>query len=85
MKLKDDFLTHYSDKEQVMVDTSGKFSGIVRSNPTAGFIVDCLKSDTTECEIIEKMVAKYDAPVEVITEDVQKILNTLKGIGAIDE
>lgn len=85
MKLKDAFLTHYSDKEQVMVDISGEFSGVVRSNPTASFIVECLKDETTECEIVEKMLSKYDAPVEIITEDVQKILNTLRKIGAINE
>ena len=48
------------------------------------FIVDCLKSETSETEIIEKMSEKYDAPKEIIAMDVKKILDTLRSIGAID-
>lgn len=62
-----------------------KFSGLVRSNRTAAFIVDCLKSETSESEIVEKMTEKYDASKEMIAADVKKILNTLRSIGAIDE
>ena len=55
MKLKDGFITHETDGEQIMVSAGNvKFSGLVRSNRTAAFIVDCLKSETSETEIIEK-------------------------------
>lgn len=85
MKLKDGFITHETDGEHIMVSTGNvKFSGLVRSNRTAAFIVDCLKSETSEAEIIEKMAEKYDAPKEIITADVKKILDTLRRIGAID-
>lgn len=86
MKLKDGFITHETDSEQIMVSTGNtKFSGLVRSNRTAAFIVDCLKDNATENEIVEKMTEKYDAPKEIISADVKKILNTLRSIGAIDE
>lgn len=86
MKLKDGFITHETDDEQIMVSTGNtKFSGLVRSNRTAAFIVDCLKSETSESEIIKKMTEKYDAPEEIISKDVKKILDTLRSIGAIDE
>ena len=56
MKLKDGFITHETYGEQIMVSAGNvKFSGLVRSNRTAAFIVDCLKSETSETEIIEKM------------------------------
>ncbi len=86
MKLKEGFITHESGGEQIMVAAGeAKFSGLVRSNKTAAFIVDCLKTETTEAEITEKMAAKYDAPKEVISADVKKIVDTLRSIGAIDE
>lgn len=86
MKLKDGFITHETDGEQIMVSAGNtKFSGLVRSNRTAAFIVDCLKSETSESEIVEKMTEKYDASKEMIAADVKKILNTLRSIGAIDE
>lgn len=86
MKLKDGFITHETDGEQIMVSAGNtKFSGLVRSNSTASFIVDCLKDNVTENEIVEKMAEKYDAPKEIISADVKKILDTLRSIGAIDE
>ena len=86
MKLKEGFITHETDGEQIMVSAGNtKFSGLVRSNRTASFIVECLKSETSESEIVEKMSEKYDAPKEIISVDVKKILDTLRNIGAIDE
>lgn len=86
MKLKDTFVTHTSDGEQILIDAGGKnFVGLVRSNKTAAFIVDCLKSDTTKDAIVAAMCAKYDAPQAVIAQDVEKILGKLRSIGALDE
>jgi len=86
MKLRDGFITHESAGEHIMV-TAGTtaFNGMVRSNKTAGFIVECLKSDVTKEDIIEKMLDKYDAPRERIEKDVEKILGQLQDIGAIDD
>ncbi len=85
MKLKSGFITREMDDEQIMVSAGGDFSGLVRSNKTAAFIVDCLGTDTTQEEIIKKMLEKYDASEEIITEDVKNILDTLRSIGALDE
>ena len=86
MKLKNDFITHQFDDTQVMIGTENvDFKGVVTSNQTSAFIVDCLKEETTSEQIIEKMLEKYDAPREIITEDVDKILGLLNGIGALDE
>lgn len=86
MKLKSGFVTHEMGGEQVMVATGEvSFAGLVHSNKTAGFIVDCLKEETTKEAIVEKMLAKYDATREVIEADVDKILGKLRGINALDE
>lgn len=86
MKLRDGFITHESDGEQIMVAAGeNRFSGMVRSNKTAAFIVDCLKEEATKEQIVEKLVAAYDAPEEVIERDVEKILDSLRSIGALDE
>ncbi len=86
MKLKDSFITQDIDGTQFMVavgETS--FNGIVRSNKTAAFIVECLKTETTKNQIVNAMCAKYDAPKDRIEADVEKILEKLRGIGALDE
>lgn len=85
MKLKDNFITHETDGEQIMVAAGGSFAGMVRSNATAAFIVDCLKTDTTEKDILDKMLAKYDGDKNVMAEDIKTIIGKLRKIGAIDE
>ena len=84
MKLKENFLTHYVENEQIMIDSKGAFQGIVTSNETAAFIVDCLKQDVTKEYIVGKMAEVYDAPEEVIENDVEKILNILIKIEAVE-
>lgn len=86
MKIKDGFIIHETNGEQIMVAAGNiKFAGLVRNNESAAFIVDCLKVDTTLGEILNKMSEKYDAPREVMKRDIEKILNKLKSIGALDE
>ena len=86
MKLKREFITQQIGDRQYMV-ASGRssFKGMVSSNKTAAFIVDCLKEETTEDAIVDKMCAQYDAPREVIAADVKEILATLRSIHAIEE
>lgn len=62
MKLKDTFVTQEMDGEQVMVEADGGFAGMVRSNATAAFIIDQLKTETTKEAILDAMEKKYDAP-----------------------
>ena len=86
MKLKDNFITQDIDGTQFLVavgETS--FNGIVRNNGTAAEIVDLLKEETTKEQIVDEMCAKYDAPRERIAADVDKILEKLRSIGALEE
>ena len=84
MKLKNEFITHELDGEQIMVSALGTFSGYLKSNKTAAYIVELLKSEITREEIISKLLERYDAPEEIISRDVDRILETLKKVGAID-
>lgn len=86
MKLKGGFITHEMGDQQVMVAAGdAAFSGLVRSNKTAAFIVDSLKEETAKEKIVDTMAEKYDAPRDVIERDVETILNMLRSIGALDE
>lgn len=86
MKLKEGFITHETDGEHITVSAGGgDFNGLIRSNKTAGFIVECLTSETSESEIVQKMMERYEAPREVIAADVARVIKTLRGIGAIDD
>ena len=85
MKLKENFITQEMDGEQIMVAADGGFAGMVRSNATASFIVDCLKEGITREGILDAMEKKYDAPREVMAADVDMVLMNLRKIGALDE
>ena len=85
MKLKKEFITHNTGKEQLMISAGGNFNGMVRSNSTAAAIIDLLKTETTRDAIIDAMLAVYDVDREVLSADVDRVLATLREIGAIDE
>ena len=86
MKLKKDYIVHNAGDETMLVATgSAKFSGLVKGNKTAGEVLELLKTETTEAEIVKKMHAKDDAPEGAIERDVAKIITELKKIGAIDD
>ena len=86
MKLKPDFITQDIDGTQFLVSVGAEsFQGIVRSNKTAAYIVNCLKKEITEEKIIDAMCRKYAAPREQIAADVRESLDTLRRIGALEE
>lgn len=85
MKLKDTYITHDSDGEQILLDTSSSFAGLIRSNKTAAFIVECLKEETTQEKIVEAMFEKYDASKDVLAKDVSEVIEKLRKVGALDE
>ena len=63
MKLKDDFITQDIDDTQFLVPIGAEaFQGLVRSNKTAAFIVDCLKEETTPEDI--EMPGSKEIPSE---------------------
>lgn len=84
MKLKDTFITYTASGEHTMVATEG-FSGLIRSNKTAAFIIESLKNPTTPEQIVDAMAEKYDAPRETIEKDVANVLEKLRSVGAIEE
>ncbi len=88
MKLKEGFITYVTDGEQLMVAAgraADTFHGLVRSNESAAFIVDCLKKETSFEHIVDSLIKEYNAPRSVIERDADVIINKLRSIGAIDE
>lgn len=86
MKLKKDFIARNTATESLLVPTgTAGFSGMVKGNKTLGAILELLKKDTSEAEIIAAMKARFDAPEEIIARDVKKALAELRKIGALDE
>ena len=86
MRLQKDFITFDTEGETLLVSSGAEgFSGLVKGNKTLGAILELLRQDTTEADIVAAMKERFDAPEEVITRDVKKALSELRKIGALDE
>ena len=87
MKLNPKFLTHVTKGEHYIISTSEtKFKGIVKNNETAAFIVECLKTDTTQSAIVDKLLSEYEgADRPTVERDVANVIGKLRSIGAIEE
>lgn len=88
MKLRKGFVTYQTEGKQLMVaagPAAKLFHGMVRSNETAAFIVNCLKKETTAEEIADKLCENYDVDKQTALADVEKIIAQLRSIGAVDE
>ena len=86
MKLKSDYLTQEIDDVQFLVPVgAGSFNGLIRSNKTAAFIVNCLKKETTKDRIVDAMCEKYDAPRADSAGDVEGVLATRGSLRALEE
>ena len=85
MKLKSSFLSHNTSDESYLVPTSDvSFSGMVKGNKTLGAIIELLKEDTTEEEVVKKMRERFDAPEGVIEKDVKHVIEELNKVGALE-
>ena len=86
MKLKETFISHEIAGKLVTVDFSGEsFNGIIRSNPTAAYIIGQLQKGCSREELIDRMDERYEAPRDVIAKDVDRVLDQLRKIQALEE
>ncbi|MCR5228666.1 MAG: PqqD family protein [Solobacterium sp.] len=86
MKLNRNFISRISDDESILVSGGGaEFSGIVKGNRTFGVILELLKKETSEADLISAMKGRFEAPEGMIEKDVARVLSELRRIGALDE
>lgn len=86
MKLRDEFIAHETKDEAFLVPSgAAEFSGIMKGNRTLGAILKLLREDISEEKLISEMEKTYEAPRQMIAEDVQKVLAELRRIGALEE
>ena len=88
MKLKKGLLLHEVDGEYVVVPTgkaSKNFNGMIRNNETANFIMQQMMVETTVEEVVEKVLAVYEADREVVEKSVRSVIDQLRQAGLLDE
>ena len=84
MKIRNIFEFEEINNELIMVSLdSDFFNGLIKVNDSAAFIINCLKEETSEDEIITKMVEYYQIDVDVATKGLNKVLYQLKGLNLL--
>ena len=87
MKLAKGFITQDYRDEQLMVamgSAAKSFHGLVRSNGTAAFIIDRLKTETTLDALVSAVTDAYDVDAETARRDIEGVIARLRTIGAIE-
>ena len=86
MKLKKEYITYDTADESMLVPTAdAKFAGLIRGNKTLGAILELLKEETTEDEVVEKMMERFEAPRELIAKDVHTAVMKLREVDALED
>lgn len=86
MKLKYEFVTLDMNGQIAAVpvgDTAGEVHGMIRMNKTAAAILSLLKEDTTEEQIVDTLMERFDAEREILCSEVHKVLVYLQNEGLV--
>ena len=85
MKINQNFVIYNTGGETLLVPTAeAPFHGLMQGNETLDFILNFLKNDVTEEEIISALAAEYEGNIDDMREDVASALEQLRKIGALE-
>ncbi len=88
MKLKNGVIITEHDGGFVAVaagEAAANFNGMLKLNGTAAFICELLKNDTDIDKITDALCDEFEVDRNTAFNNVQKTVDTLKGIGLISE
>lgn len=80
MKIKDGFARRNIAGSEIVVPvgkTAMQFNGMITLNETGAFIWDCLKEDTTEEDIVSRLLEEYNVEEQKAAADVDKFITLL--------
>lgn len=88
MKVKKGLLSHKIGGQYVIVasgEAGDAFNGMIRSNQIAVEILNILENNHTEDEIVDMLFERYDAPRDIIAQDVHKVIEQIRTAGLLHE
>jgi len=62
-----------------------KYRGVMSLNESAKDMLEFLREDITEEELVQKMLAVYDVPEEQLRQDVADLIQKLREAEVLDE
>ena len=86
MRIKQIFANEKVNEETIYVslDTE-KFNGLLRANETATFIINSLSENTTEENLVSKMMTHYCISEQVARRSVLRVISQLRELKLLEE
>lgn len=87
MRLKKSVLQRKKgDSLSLVINSSDAgFTGVIHGNPTAAFIIKCLKHNTSEERILAKMKRRFAGDPEEMRADIASIIAELRKADIIED
>lgn len=88
MKLNSDFVLKKLNDESVLVATgeaSKRFYGVIHVNDTSAFLLEKLKEEQTEQDLVNALLSIYDVDEATAKEDVAAFIKSAQEAGILDE
>lgn len=87
MKLKYNIVITQVGDQWIAVATGSdadKFKNVIFLNKVGAFIIECLSSEITQEELLQKVADKYDGETDQIDQSITSFVKELKTLGLLD-
>ena len=87
MKIKKGFIVRKIGGQNVAVavgEASKEFNGMIKLNETGKFLWDLLEKGALIDELVEKVLEEYEVDESTARADVEKFVENLKEVGALE-
>ena len=87
MKIKKGFIVRKIGGQNVAVavgEASKEFNGMIKLNETGKFLWDLLEKGALIDELVEKVLEEYEVDESTARADVEKFVENLKELGALE-
>lgn len=88
MKIKSGFAKRKIADSNIVVPVgraTNDFNGMITLNESGSFFWDCLTSETTIDEVVNKVISEYDIDKETAKRDVEKFVDMLRENNLVEE
>ncbi len=85
MKLKDTFIVREMDGGIVLAALDRSFQGLMKGNASAAKILLRLQEETSKEQLVSLLTDAYEVDVNSAERDIDRLLDKLREVGALDE
>ena len=88
MKAKEGFVLRNIVNEYILMpvgDNISRFNGTILMNPVSALVWEKLQNTVSKADLLQAIVDEFEVDKAVAEADLDKLLNTLRGYGVIED